>query len=404
MANPEHLTILEQGADAWIHWRYENPDVVADLSKVTFIDANLSGLEFTQASLRHANFIRCDLASTTFGKSNLNNVSMTESNLTGTDFSYSNMQSAILKKSNLTRARFFATDLGGSNLSECILAFSYFRDAQLRAVNFSYANLTRANMNSANLSYSYLAGAILNECDLSEVNLTHTNLAQADFENANLSATQFNDVDLSQARNLDKAIVRGPCSIGIDTIYKSGGNIPEAFLRACGVQDEIIEYSLSLRGAILYHKAFISYSHQDMIFARRLHDTLQGRNIRCWRDEEEIKPGKIIREEVSKGIHYHEKLLLLCSRHSLNSPAVEEEIAHIFDKEDSERKQTGKLTLHLIPIDLDGYLLSPECHSRFKPRLKERLVARFEGWEKDNSVFEREIEKVIWALEVEQGE
>jgi hypothetical protein len=30
---------------------------------------------------------------------------------------------------------------------------------------------------------------------------------------------------------------------------------------------------------------------EDKLFARRLHDTLQGRGIRCWLDEKQMLPG-----------------------------------------------------------------------------------------------------------------
>jgi hypothetical protein len=47
---------------------------------------------------------------------------------------------------------------------------------------------------------------------------------------------------------------------------------------------------------------FISYSHADKSFARRLRDQLQGRGIRCWLDEKQILPGDDIYEQVDHGI------------------------------------------------------------------------------------------------------
>src|SRR5271166_5846356 len=67
---------------------------------------------------------------------------------------------------------------------------------------------------------------------------------------------------------------------------------------------------------IEYYSCFISYAHEDKLFARRLHDALQGRGIRCWLDEKQILPGDDIYEQVDRGIRLWDKVLLCCSRHS----------------------------------------------------------------------------------------
>jgi hypothetical protein len=51
--------------------------------------------------------------------------------------------------------------------------------------------------------------------------------------------TKFADVDLSPTKGLEVVKHLGPSTIGIDTIYRSGGKIPEVFLRGCGVPDEV---------------------------------------------------------------------------------------------------------------------------------------------------------------------
>jgi hypothetical protein len=49
-------------------------------------------------------------------------------------------------------------------------------------------------------------------------------------------------VDLTQARGLETVNIGPHSAIGIDTIYKSRGKIPDVFLRGCGVPDELIAY------------------------------------------------------------------------------------------------------------------------------------------------------------------
>ena len=53
--------------------------------------------------------------------------------------------------------------------------------------------------------------------------------------------------------------------------------------------------------APLYH-----YAHEDKLFARRLHDALQGRGVRCWLDEKQMLPGDDIYEQVDRGIRLWE--------------------------------------------------------------------------------------------------
>ena len=51
----------------------------------------------------------------------------------------------------------------------------------------------------------------------------------------------------------------GPSTIGIDTVYRSQGQIPELFLRGCGVPESFITYAKALTGsAIEYYSCFIT--------------------------------------------------------------------------------------------------------------------------------------------------
>jgi hypothetical protein len=49
----------------------------------------------------------------------------------------------------------------------------------------------------------------------------------------------------------------GPSTVGIDTLYRSQGNIPEVFLRGVGVPDEMITYIKSL---VVHPRKFYSSS------------------------------------------------------------------------------------------------------------------------------------------------
>jgi len=196
---------------------------------------------------------------------------------------------------------------------------------------------------------------------------------------------------------------RSPSTIGLDTLYRSQGKIPEVFLRGCGVPEELITYLPSLIGAmapIQFYSCFISYSHADKSFAGRLHDALQGEGIRCWLDEHEMLPGENIYAAVDRGIRLWDKVLLCASKDSLTSPWVDDEIKHAFAKEKELFKQRGHEVLALIPLNLDGYIFDPWEHPK-KNLVLERLAADFTGWETDNAKFEQQFNRLVKGLQTD---
>jgi len=207
---------------------------------------------------------------------------------------------------------------------------------------------------------------------------------------------------LFDATGLENTRHLGPSILDYQTIMSlTLSTLPIKFLRGCGLPDKLIEYYPSLMNeAISFYSCFISYSHADKIFARRLHDQLQGRGIRCWLDEHQILPGDDIYAEVERGLKLWDKVLLCSSETSLNSWWVEREIDRAFKREMELTKKRGEPVLSIIPINLDGHLF--EWDHAHASALQKRLAADFVNWETDNSKFEVSLESIVKALRAEE--
>lgn len=177
------------------------------------------------------------------------------------------------------------------------------------------------------------------------------------------------------------------------------------FWRGCGIPEPVVMYARSLSQAqnpTQFASCFISYSHADKLFARRLHQELQAKGIRCWLDEHELLPGHDLLDELDRGIRLSDRVLLCCSKASLTSWWVDSEINTAFAREQDLNKAYGKKTRILIPLDLDGHLFSNKYADGKATQIRSRLAADFIGWKRDKHKFEGALQHLIKALRTEE--
>jgi TIR domain/Pentapeptide repeats (8 copies) len=344
MANEDHLARLKQGVEAWNEWRAANRNIQPDLTRARLSEAHLDGADLTRARLSEAH--------------------LTEADLTGANLTEAHLDGAHLDAANLGEAYLSGAYLGGAHLD----------GAYLRRAHFGGADLDRAHLDGALLTWATLTGATLHK--------------------ATIGGTIFGDIDLSTVRGLDTLRHAGPSIIGIDTLYRSHGNIPEVFLRGASVPDEMITYSKSLVGQpFQYYSCFISYSSRDEALARRLYADLQAQKVRCWFAPEDLKIGDEFRSRIDESIQVYDRLLLILSEYSVTSRWVQKEVETAFEKESKENR------IVLFPLRTDEAVMQSAVGWAADIR-RMRHIGDFRLW-KDHDAYQQAFNRLLRDLKAD---
>ena len=281
-------------------------------------------------------------------------------------------------------------ELFEANLSQADLWEANLRGVNLRAADLSGAQLIRAT----------LRGADLSEADLSRASLDAVDLSRADLSRANLSYTtvgytSFGDVDLS--KGLETVRHARPSTIGIDTVFRSNGRIPDMFLRGAGVPEPFIASMKALVAAmepIQFYSCFISYSTKDQEFADLLHSQLQSKGARVWLATEDLKIGDRFRARIDEAIRLYDQLLLVLSKDSVKSPWVGTEVEAAFEKERKLKRTV------LFPIRLDDAVMETEEPWAAEIR-RTRHIGDFRKW-KDHDEYQKAFARLMRDLKARE--
>jgi uncharacterized protein YjbI with pentapeptide repeats len=398
MAIEEHLAVFKQGVEAWNHWRDANPGLEPDLSRVNFWSLETSDPYLMEALW---NVWRLD------GQSyNLKNVNFTSTHLRG----------ACLSSADLRGARFNCADLSFADLRHATVDWAKFREAKLKAVKLSGLHAAHADLSEADLEYSDLSGADLTGADLTHSNLKGVNLTGAILDGADLSQSLLQwsllaDVDLSQVKGLEAVRHYGGSSIGMDTIERSHGRIPESFLQGCGLSALEIEYAklvapgleaeqvnvivekirqIRLHGGGHPCSCFIGFDLQNEEFARQLHADLQRHGIRCWFIPVHRNFGDPLRPILDRQRRLREKLVIILSEACVENEWIGEEV------EAALQAETNGNRLVVLPVQLDDAVM--QAQDDWAAHLKRvRPIGDFRQW-KDTVHYQRAFQQLLKVL------
>jgi uncharacterized protein YjbI with pentapeptide repeats len=356
MANEEHLKILKRGIDHWNEWRRKNPELQPDLMGVQLNMADLRRLDLRQTDLRYAQLGRVDL----------NFADLSRADLSGADLRRAKARSAQFREAQLSRANFSSSDLCLADLSRAII----------EEANFVMANLSTSALNETLFRGTNLSGAELHDCSMHK--------------------TVLANLDLSTVKGLKTVRHLGPSEISISTIYRSGANIPEVFLRGTGIPEPFITHSKALVSAmspVEFYSCFVSYSNQDEDFAKRLHADLQDEGVRCWFAPEDLKIGDPFRQRIDEAIRLHDKLMIVLSENSIKSSWVESEVETAFEKEEKQNRMV------LFPIRLDESVMRTDMAWAAHIR-RTRHIGNFCKW-KDHDSYKEGFTRLLRDLKSE---
>jgi uncharacterized protein YjbI with pentapeptide repeats len=359
MTQEQLVDILKQGSEAWNAWRDSNSNESVDLENLVFerLDlskANLSDVTMTDIRFDHSMFRRAS-----FDRAHLKNVRFRYCGLVQASFNDAQIDDSRFKYTDMTDATFTGARMHGCSIFAGSLFRTNFKGAELGDLALKNLFLQQVSFRSAICRSISFEGTPLEDVDftcavLATTSFTNIPRCTGTFHRASMIQNVWSDTDLRGARHLETVAHRGPSTIGIDTLYKSRGDIPDQFLRACGVPDEVLQNLLpTLRSGspIQFYSCFISYSSKDQSFADRLYPDLQAKGVRCWFAPEDLKIGDKFRVRIDESIRIHDKLLLVLSEHSVSSDWVEKEVETAMERERQEKRTV------LFPIRLDDAVM-----------------------------------------------
>ncbi len=229
-----------------------------ELCKFIFKNANLSGINLSEVSLRKVNFQGANLFGANLQNAILNKVNI-QGNINKVTFEQLhsesvNLQEADLREANLQEASLKAVNLQGAELGYAIIQKADLTKANLQEANLMGANLQGADLKDANLQKACLLGANLQGAYLKDANLQKALLDRLDIKKITYMETTIEKA-FAMSANLRKACLidvalQGACLSKVDLQEANlfMANLQGANLMGANLQKADLSHA-DLRGA-----------------------------------------------------------------------------------------------------------------------------------------------------------
>ncbi len=408
MANPEHVAIAKRRAFAIARWRarFFQERAHLDLSGAYLSGVRMPGVDFSFDDLTQIDLTSADLRHGRFTGARMREAFLTRCNLNRANFEDSHASGAVFTRSDLRGSNLNHADLRGADLTNCDIGFSTLVGANLSGADLTEADLTMSDLTDANLSGAKLNAACLDvanltRCDLRHTSLVRTRLDRTLLEDSVVDMTLFADCDLSATLALGTLRHEGPSIVGADTLARSGGGLPEVFLRSAGVPPDFINGHVPLhRGENPHRRVLLIGSTVDATIVAWLEEELRQRGLQCWSlladDEETIYNSQVI-PPMSRFRNY-DRVALVCSGGALESPLCWRLYREIMQRQaDSAARR-----VYIAAVELDESLVNPpaaddEAFQRLHGGPTARLRPRKDG----KGGYRRDVPGVLATLTAE---
>lgn len=144
-----------------------------------------------------------------------------------------------------------------------------------------------------------------------------------------------------------------------------------------------------------YKSVFISYGGADEPLARSLYEQFIRSGVKTFFFPESAKYGQRLHRTMAEGVREYDRVVLVCSRHSLTQPGVLHEIEQVLVK---EAEQGG--TELIIPVVFDDYFFNGWAPPRddVATQVRSRVFADFRGISSNHPAFSERFQRLLQSL------
>ena len=363
MANMELVQIVKRGRDAVAAWREENPNTIMDLNECYMSHARIPMVNLRGAHMRNGDFMgamvrRADLSNSFMNNAHFYRADLREADMTSAIASGANLRGADLRNANLAGVNLDGATLSEANFSGADLTNANLDRTNLDRANFTGANLTGTSLNGASLSRTNLSEATLNAADFYEAVLNDVATGEADFNNCIIGYTVFQNCALDAALGLDSVRHDAPSTIGLDTLLRSRGALPQSFILGSGIPVAVANIQDAVADApVTTLEVHISCADGDIEFARDLEANLRAQGVRTWVFSESFRGNPLVdrrassgEEEIERWVRHYDRLIVVCSAAGLDSETVRNDITAAQEAENTGDRWT------MFLVDADGVM------------------------------------------------